>query len=139
MKIKSIVPVGTDYAVLATRRADFSGLCYDRQGDGHSYFWAVVDGGAGDYIELIDVDVDGNQRICDRRLVVHKRNCPFCNQQMDPMYDNGHEPIIWQESALAVVSTTEERLHPPAPSGFAPHSTAKARNSASPSKSRKIF
>ena len=49
------------------------------------------------YIELIDVDVDGNQRICDRRLVVHKRNCPFCNQQMDPMYDNGHEPIIWQE------------------------------------------
>ena len=97
MKIKSIVPVGADYAVLATRRSDFSGLCYDRQGDGHSYFWAVVDGGAGDYIELIDVDVDGNQRICDRRLVVHKRNCPFCNQQMDPMYDNGHEPIIWQE------------------------------------------
>ena len=97
MKIKSIVPVGTDYAVLATCRADFSGLCYDRQGDGHSYFWAVVDGGAGDYIELIDVDVDGNQRICERKLVVPRKACPFCSQQMEPVYDNRHTPDFWQE------------------------------------------
>ena len=95
MKIKSIVPVSNDYAVLATRKSDFSRPCYDQQGDGHSYFWAVVDGNAGDFIELIDVD--GNQRICDRRLVVHKRNCPFCDHQMVPLYDNGHEPFFWQE------------------------------------------
>ena len=30
---------------------------------GHSYFWAVVDGGAGDYIELIDVDADGKGNV----------------------------------------------------------------------------
>ena len=97
MRIKSIVPVGTDYAVLATCKADFSGTCYDQQGDGHSFFWAVVDGNTGDHIELINVDVDGNHRICDRRLVVHKSNCPFCNHQMEPVYANGHDPIFWQE------------------------------------------
>ena len=37
MRIKSIVPVGTDYAVLATCKADFSGTCYDQQGDGTAF------------------------------------------------------------------------------------------------------
>ena len=97
MKIKHIVPVTSDYAVLATRKEDFREPCYDQQGDGHSFFWAVVDGGAGDYIELIDVDANGNQWICERRLLVPRKPCPICNHQMEPRYDNRLEPFFWQE------------------------------------------
>ena len=97
MTIKQLIPVTPDHAVLATCKAHFRESCYDQHEGGHSFFWALVDGGSGDYIELIDVDVDGNQRICDHKLVVARKPCPYCNQRMDPMYDNGHEPIIWQE------------------------------------------
>lgn len=97
MKIKHIMPVTSDYAVLATKKEDFREPCYDQSGGGHSFFWAVVDGGTGDYIELIDVDANGNQRICERRLVVPIKSCPICNHQMEPRYDNRLEPFFWQE------------------------------------------
>lgn len=97
MKIKQLIPVTSDYAVLATRKSDFTGRCYDQQGDSHSFFWAVVDGGYEDHIELIDVDLDNNQRICDRRLVVPRKHCPFCDHLMEPCYDNKHRPVFWQE------------------------------------------
>ena len=29
MKIKQLIPVTSDYAVLATRKSDFTGPCYD--------------------------------------------------------------------------------------------------------------
>lgn len=96
MKIKQLIPVSNDNAVLATRKADFTGFCYDQQGDGHSFFWAVMEGDA-DYVELLDVDVNGGQRVCERRLVVPRKPCPFCNHQMEPCYDNAHQPAFWQE------------------------------------------
>lgn len=37
MKIKQLIPVTSDYAVLATRKSDFTGPCYDQQGDSHSF------------------------------------------------------------------------------------------------------
>ena len=97
MQIKQLIPVTGDFAVLATRKSDFARPCYDQQGDGHSFFWAVVDGGYEDHIELIDVVLDNGQRICDRRLVVPRKPCPICNHQMEPAYANDHEPIFWQE------------------------------------------
>lgn len=97
MKIKQLIPVTSDYAVLATRKSDFTGPCCDQQGDSHSFFWAVVDGGYEDHIELIDVGLDTGQRICDRRLVVPRKPCPFCKHLMEPWYDNKHRPVFWQE------------------------------------------
>ena len=97
MTIKSFVPVSENYAVLATRKSVFAGPCYDQHEGGHSFFWVLVDGGSGDYIELIDVDVDGNQRICDHKLVVARKPCPYCNQRMEPAYDSKHIPDFWQE------------------------------------------
>ena len=97
MRIKQVIPVTPDYAVLATRKSDFSDTCYDQQDSGHSFFWAVMDEGYKDSIALIDVDVNGNQRICERRLVVPRKACPFCNQRMEPVYDNKHTPDFWQE------------------------------------------
>ena len=71
MNFKQFSQVTNDYAVLATRKEDFSGPCHDRKDDDHNYFWVLTDGG-DDFIELLEVDVDGNQRICDRCLVVEK-------------------------------------------------------------------
>ena len=45
MKIKQLIPVTSDYAVLATRKSDFADTCYDQQESGHSFFWAVMDEG----------------------------------------------------------------------------------------------
>ncbi len=97
MKIKKLIPITSDYAVLATQKYHFFGTCSDLQGDGHSFFWAVVEDGYEDRIELIDVDVDRNQRICSRRLVVPRKPCPICNHQMEPRYNNQHQPNFWQE------------------------------------------
>ena len=97
MKIKQLIPVTPDYAVLATRQSDFTSLCYDQQDSGHSFFWAVLDEGYQDGIALIDVAVSGGRRICERRLVVPRKSCPFCSQRMDPVYDNSHNPDFWQE------------------------------------------
>lgn len=99
MKIKQVEHITSDYAVLATRKDDFREACFDKQDDGHTFSWAVVDGGSGarDGIELIDVDADGNQRICERCLVVARKECPFCNHKMEPYYDNEHTPVLWQE------------------------------------------
>ena len=96
MVIKSVVPISGDYAVLASRKSDFKRPCFDQQGDGHSFFWGIVSNYACDYVKLIDIDVDGNQRVCDRCLVVPKKPCPHCNHQMEPRYDNSHDPIFWQ-------------------------------------------
>ena len=96
MVIKSVTPISGDYAVLASRKSDFEGSCFDQQGDGHSFFWTVTTGFDGDYIDLIDVDIDGNQRVCERCLVVPKKPCPKCGHQMEPRYDNNHDPIFWQ-------------------------------------------
>lgn len=97
MKIRQIIPVTSDFAVLASRRDDFKRRCYDKQGDNHNYFWAIVDSLGEDYIELIDVEVDGNQHICDRSLVVPRKPCPICHHQMEPIYDLRHTPFFWQE------------------------------------------
>lgn len=97
MKIKKLIPVTSDYAVLATHKFELDGLCYDKQGDGHSYFWAVVDGGYNDTVELIDVDLDGKPRVCSCRLVAPRKPCPSCSHQMEPFYNNKHRPIFWQE------------------------------------------
>ena len=97
MNIKQLIPVTSDFAVLATRKSDFTKPCYDQQGDGHSFFWAVIDGGYEDRIELIDVGLVNSQRICECRLVVPRKSCPICNPQMEPVYENGHEPIFCQE------------------------------------------
>ena len=43
-KVKSMIPVTNDYAVLATRTDHFNEPCYDRKLDGRQYFWAVIDG-----------------------------------------------------------------------------------------------
>ena len=96
MVIKSVTPVSGDYAVLASRKTDFSAPCFDQQGDGHSFFWAVTSCCGADKIDLIDVDIDGRQRVCERCMVVPKKPCPHCNHQMEPRYDNNHDPIFWQ-------------------------------------------
>ena len=97
MRIKQLIPVTNNYAVLATRKSDFADTCYDQQDSGHSFFWAVLDEEYKDSIALLDVDVSGSQRICERRLVVARKNCPFCSQQMEPVYDNKHTPDFRQE------------------------------------------
>ena len=96
MNFKQFSPVTNDYAVLATRKEDFSGPCHDHKDDDHNYFWVLTDGG-DDFIELLEVDVDGHQRICDRHLVVEKKTCTICGQKMNPRYDNHHDPVSWQE------------------------------------------
>ena len=96
MVIKSVAPISGDYAVLASRKTDFSAPCFDQQGDGHSFFWAATSCCGADKIDLIDVDIDGRQRVCERCMVVPKKPCPHCNHQMEPRYDNNHDPIFWQ-------------------------------------------
>lgn len=97
MKIKQLIPVTPDYAVLATHAYDFSGPCYDQQGDGHRFFWALIEEKYDDRIELLDVGIGKEPKICERRFVVPRKPCPHCNQQMEPRYDNKHRPIFWQE------------------------------------------
>lgn len=99
MNFKQFSQVTKDYAVLATRKEDFSGPCHDHKDDDHNYFWVLVDGGDGadDFFELVEVDVDGRQRICERCLVVEKKTCTICGQKMNPRYDNRHDPVSWQE------------------------------------------
>ena len=84
MRIKQLIPVTPDHAVLATRKSDFADTCYDQQDSGHSFFWAVMDEGYKDSIALIDVDVNGNQRICERRMVVPRKACPFAISRWNP-------------------------------------------------------
>ena len=96
MNFKQFSPVTNDYAVLATRKEDFSGPCHDHKDDDHNYFWVLTEGG-DDFIELLEVDVDGRQRICERCLVVEKKICIICGQKMSPRYDNHHDPVSWQE------------------------------------------
>ena len=74
MRIKQLIPVTNNYAVLATRKSDFADTCYDQQDSGHSFFWAVLDEEYKDSIALIDVDVNSSQRICDRCPAGHNRH-----------------------------------------------------------------
>lgn len=97
MKIKKLIPVTSDYAVLATRKSDFDGLCCDKQGDGHNYFWALIDHGYYDAVELVDVGFEGDPRACSCRLVTPRKPCPSCNHQMEPFYNIKHRPVFWQE------------------------------------------
>ena len=98
MKIKKLVPVSYDQAVLATQKKHFREPCYDRKLDELQYFWAVLDGGDNDdEIVLLERDEDGYVAICDRSLVVEKINCPICGQKMFPKYDPDHIPSSWQD------------------------------------------
>ena len=98
MKIKKLVPVSYDQAVLATQKKHFREPCYDRKLDKLQYFWAVLDGGDNDdEIVLLERDEEGYVAICDRSLVVEKINCPICGQKMFPKYDPDHIPSSWQD------------------------------------------
>ena len=98
MKIKKLVPLTYDQAVLATQKKHFREPCYDRKLDELQYFWAVLDGGDNDdEIVLLERDEDGYVAICDRSLVVEKINCPICGQKMFPKYDPDHIPSSWQD------------------------------------------
>ena len=99
MKIKQLIPVTPDYAVLATRRNHYDEPCYDRKLDDHTYFWALVDteDACDDYVVLLEVAEDGYQEICERSLVVERQACPICGQKMHPKYDHKHRPLSWQE------------------------------------------
>ena len=98
MKIKKLVPVTYDQAVLATQKKHFREPCYDRKLDELQYFWAVLDGGDNDdEIVLLERDEEGYVAICDRSLVVEKINCPICGQKMFPKYDPDHIPSSWQD------------------------------------------
>ena len=98
MKIKKLVPVTYDQAVLATQKKHFREPCYDRKLDELQYFWAVLDGGDNDdEVVLLERDEEGYVAICDRSLVVEKINCPICGQKMFPKYDPDHIPSSWQD------------------------------------------
>ena len=98
MKIKKLVPLTYDQAVLATQKKHFREPCYDRKLDELQYFWAVLDGGDNDdEIVLLERDEEGYVAICDRSLVVEKINCPICGQKMFPKYDPDHIPSSWQD------------------------------------------
>ena len=99
MKIKQLIPITTDHAVLASAAEHFRELCYDRKLDDYAYFWALLDSGDEciDEIVLLEIDSDGTHRICDRSLVVEKQICPICGQKMQPYYDGKHDPTSWQE------------------------------------------
>ena len=60
MKIKKLVPVSYDQAVLATQKKHFREPCYDRKLDELQYFWAVLDGGDNDdEVVLLERDEEG--------------------------------------------------------------------------------
>ena len=98
-KIKQLIPVTNDYAVLATRRDHFSEPCYDRKLNGRQYFWAVLDGGnyLSDEIVLVEATKSGIPRVCEWKLVVEKITCPICGQKMFPKYDSKRTPSFWQD------------------------------------------
>lgn len=99
MKIKQLIPITTDHAVLASTAEHFRELCYDRKLDDYTYFWALLDSGDEciDEVALLEVSSDGGQRLCDRCLVVEKQVCPICGQKMHPYYDGKHDPTSWQD------------------------------------------
>ena len=98
-KVKSMIPVTNDYAVLATRTDHFNEPCYDRKLDGRQYFWAVIDGAnyLSDKIALIEMDKAGAPRLCECHYVVEKIACPICGQKMFPKYDRNRTPSSWQD------------------------------------------
>ena len=99
MKIKQLIPVTNDYAVLATRKTHFGDPCYDRKLDDIAYFWALLDSedACVDEVVLLEVAPDGYQEICERSLVVERLICPICGQKMFPKYDSHHTPTSWQD------------------------------------------
>lgn len=99
MKIKQMIPVTNDYAVLATRKEHLQEACYDRKLDGQQYFWAVLDGGPhlSDGAVLVKLGKNGAPVICECNLVVEKIACPICGQKMFPKYDRKRTPSSWQD------------------------------------------
>ena len=101
MKIKQLIPISNEYAVLATDDYDYKHICYDRKLDDVHFFWAVLDGGEthADAIALIRVTEDGNYEICEHNLVVERQVCPICGQKMHPKYNCKLTPNSWQKCA----------------------------------------
>ena len=101
MKIKQLIPISNEYAVLATDDYDYKHICYDRKLDDVHFFWAVLDGGEyeHDAIALIQVSEDGSYEICERNLVVERQVCPICGQKMFPQHSEKHTPTSWQDCA----------------------------------------
>ena len=101
MKIKQLIPVTAEYAVLATRKAHFGEPCYDRKLDDLSYFWALLDSGdeCVDEVVLLEIAPDGCHEICERSMVVERQVCPICGQKMHPKYNSKLTPYSWQECA----------------------------------------
>lgn len=101
MKIKQLIPVTPDYAVLATRKEHYSEPCYDRKLDDLTFFWALLDSGdeCVDEVVLLEVSPDGYQEICERSLVVERKACPICGQKLHPRYNAKLTPESWQECA----------------------------------------
>lgn len=101
MKIKQLIPISNEYAVLATDDYDYKHICYDRKLDDVHFFWAVLDGGEyeHDAIALIQVSEDGSYEICERNLVVERQVCPICGQKMFPKHSEKHNPTSWQDCA----------------------------------------
>ena len=99
MKIKQLIPVTNEYAVLATRKDQLNEPCYDRKLDGRQFFWAVLDGGPhfSDGATLVELGKNGVPVICGRSLVVEKIACPICGQKMFPKYDSKRTPHSWQD------------------------------------------
>ena len=101
MKIKQLIPISNEYAVLATDDYDYKHICYDRKLDDVHFFWAVLDGGEyeHDAIALIQVSEDGSYEICERNLVVERQVCPICGLKMFPKPSEKHTPTSWQDCA----------------------------------------
>ena len=101
MKIKQLIPISNEYAVLATDDYDYKHICYDRKLDDVHFFWAVLDGGEyeHDAIALIQVSEDGSYEICERNLVVERQVCPIYGQKMFPKHSEKHTPTSWQDCA----------------------------------------
>ena len=101
MKIKQLIPISNEYAVLATDKKHYRQTCYDLKLDDVHFFWAVLDGGEthADAIALIRVTEDGNYEICEHNLVVERQICPICGQKMFPKYSEKHTPTSWQDCA----------------------------------------
>ena len=99
MKIKQLIPISNEYAVLATDDHDYKRTCYDRKLDDLAYFWALLDSGDDcvDEVALLEVSPDGYQEICERSLVVERLICPICGQKMFPKYDSHRTPSSWQD------------------------------------------
>ena len=99
MKIKQLIPISNEYAVLATDDYDYKHICYDRKLDDVHFFWAVLDGGPhlSDGAVLVKLGKNGVPVICECNLVVEKIACPICGQKMFPKYDRNRTPSSWQD------------------------------------------